>query len=136
MSWAVTESTWILRKGLSGVQCAPGSILVGSVESSGPDGLAWTEPHCNHCQKPPEPYQPGPGRSLGLTKSSACPRLWQFAHPRPLSLLQRGLASRSKGPDPSSKATLWVKAQHEGELPPPCIVRKDPRVPHTAGRGA
>ena len=23
-----------------------------------------------------------------------------------------------------SKATLWVKAQHEGALPPPCIVRK------------
>ena len=34
-------------------------------------------------------------------------------------------------PDTSSKATLWVKAQHEGALPPPCIVRKDPRVPHT-----
>ena len=29
----------------------------------------------------------------------------------------------------SSKATLWLKAQHEGALPPPCIVRKDPRVP-------
>ena len=27
-------------------------------------------------------------------------------------------------------ATLWLKAQHEGALPPPCIVRKDPRVPH------
>ena len=25
---------------------------------------------------------------------------------------------------------MWVKAQHEGALPPPCIVRKDPRVPH------
>ena len=33
-----------------------------------------------------------------------------------------------------SKATLWVKAQHEGALPPPCIVRKDPRVPHTCDR--
>ena len=33
-----------------------------------------------------------------------------------------------------AKATLWVKAQHEGALPPPCIVRKDPRVPHTARR--
>ena len=22
-----------------------------------------------------------------------------------------------------AKATLWVKAQHEGALPPPCIVR-------------
>ena len=35
--------------------------------------------------------------ALCLTKSSACGRLWQFAHPRPLSLLQRGLAPRSKG---------------------------------------
>ena len=43
---------------------------------------------------------------------------------------------RTRGPDPSSKATLWVKAQHEGALPPPCIVRNDPRVPHTARRGA
>ena len=40
----------------------------------------------------------------------------------------------TRGPDPSSKATLWGKAQHEGALPPPCIVRKDPRVPHTARR--
>ena len=46
------------------------------------------------------------------------------------------LLRRTRGPDPSSKATLWVKAQHEGALPPPCIVRKDPRVPHTARRGA
>ena len=42
----------------------------------------------------------------------------------------------TRGPDPSSKATLWLKAQHEGALPPPGIVRKDPRVPHTARRGA
>ena len=34
---------------------------------------------------------------------------------------ESGLVSRSK-------ATLWVKAQHEGALPPPCIVRKDPRA--------
>ena len=50
---------------------------------------------------------------------------------------RRGLAPRGilecnpdeKNPmtDPSSKATLWVKAQHEGALPPPGIVRKDPR---------
>ena len=39
-------------------------------------------------------------------------------------------------PDPSSKATLWVKAQHEGALPPPCIVRNDPRVPHPGRPGA
>ena len=43
---------------------------------------------------------------------------------------------QERSPDPSSKATLWVKAQHEGALPPPCIVLKDPRVPHTARRGA
>ena len=47
-----------------------------------------------------------------------------------------GGAGRARGPDPSSKSTLWVKAQHEGALPPPCFVRKDPRVPHTARRGA
>ena len=39
-----------------------------------------------------------------------------------------GVAQSRTCPDPSSKATLWVKAQHEGALPPPCIVRKDPRV--------
>ena len=32
-------------------------------------------------------WEGSPGRSLCLTKSSACGRLWQFAHPRPLSLL-------------------------------------------------
>ena len=41
------------------------------------------------------------------------------------------LLRRTRGPDSSSKATLWLKAQHEGALPPPCIVHKDPRVPHT-----
>ena len=46
-------------------------------------------------------WEGSPGRSLFLTKSSACGRLWQFAHPRPLSLLQRGLAPRSKGTVPS-----------------------------------
>ena len=45
-----------------------------------------------------------------------------------------------ESPDTSSKATLWVKAQHEGALPPPCIVRKDPRshiqlVPHRVLKG-
>ena len=50
--------------------------------------------------------------------------------------IPRPLLRRTGGPDPSSKATLWVKAQHEGALPPPGIVRKDPRVPHTARRGA
>ena len=35
-------------------------------------------------------------------------------------------------PGPTWGGTLWLKAQHEGALPPPCIVRKDPRVPHIA----
>ena len=30
------------------------------------------------------------------------------------------------------KATLWMKAQHEGALTPLCIVRKNPQVPRTA----
>ena len=48
-----------------------------------------------------------------------------------LSSHGRGLGPRdARGPDPSSKATLWVKAQHVAALSPPCIVRKDPRVPH------
>ena len=53
--------------------------------------------------------------ALCLTKSSACGRLWQFAHPRPLSLLQRGLAPRSKG-----------KAR-EGLRP----ARRQARLPHS-----
>ena len=60
-------------------------------------------------------WEGSPGRSLCLTKSSACGRLWQFAHPRPLSLLQRGLAPRSKG-----------KAR--AELRP---ARRQSRLPHS-----
>ena len=60
-------------------------------------------------------WECSPGRSLCLTKSSACGRLWQFAHPRPLSLLQRGLAPRSKG-----------KAR--AELRP---ARRQARLPHS-----
>ena len=64
------------------------------------------------------------------------PGLRGCGSPSSLALcLLRGVSLR-RGPDPSSKATLWVKARHEGALPPPCIVRKDPRVPHTARRGA
>ena len=37
---------------------------------------------------------------------------------------------------PTIYASFSVLSQHEGALPPPCIVRKDPRVPHTARRGA
>ena len=55
---------------------------------------------------------------------------------RPYPRKEPTLLRRTRGPDPSSKASLRVKTQHEGALPAPCIVRKDPRVPHTARRGA
>ena len=42
------------------------------------------------------------------------------------------LLKRTRCPDTSLKATLWMKAQHEGALTPLCIVRKNPQVPHTA----
>ena len=42
------------------------------------------------------------------------------------------LLKRTRCPDTSLKATLWMKAQHEGALIPLCIVRKNPQVPHTA----
>ena len=48
-------------------------------------------------------------------KESDTGRLWQFAHPRPLSILQRGLAPRSKG-----------KAR--AELRP---ARRQARLPHS-----
>ena len=35
-------------------------------------------------------------------------------------------------PDTSSKATLWMKALHEGALATLFIVRKTPQDPHTA----
>ena len=41
------------------------------------------------------------------------------------------LLIRTRCPDTSLKATLWMKAQHEGALTPPCIVQKNPQVPHT-----
>ena len=43
----------------------------------------------------------------------------------------RLLLIRTRCLDTSSKATLWMKAQHEGALTPPCIVRKNPQVIHT-----
>ena len=35
-----------------------------------------------------------------------------------------------------SRLVIAFLPRSEGALPPPCIVRKDPRVPHTARRGA
>ena len=39
---------------------------------------------------------------------------------------------RTRCPDTSSKATLWMKALHEGALATLFIVRKTPQDPHTA----
>ena len=48
--------------------------------------------------------------------------------------LASGVILGSEGPQAllrnKEKFPLWVKAQHEGALPPPCIVLKEPRVPH------
>ena len=66
----------------------------------------------------------------------ALPQHGRRAHGCPSAWEEGACLSHVAGGGPSSKATLWVKAQHEGALPPPCIVRKDPRVPHTARRGA
>ena len=41
------------------------------------------------------------------------------------------LLIRTRCPDISSNATLWMKSQHEGVLTPPCIVWKNPQVPNT-----
>ena len=41
------------------------------------------------------------------------------------------LLIRTRCPDTYSKI-VWMKAQHEGALTPPCIVRKRPQVTHTA----
>ena len=40
------------------------------------------------------------------------------------------IQARTRCPDTYSKI-VWMKAQHEGALTPPCIVRKNPKVPHS-----
>ena len=63
------------------------------------------------------------GNSRGsLVCGATCqktPILWSSLHKNPC-------------PDTSSKATLWMKSQHEGALTTPCIIWKNPQVPHTA----
>ena len=44
--------------------------------------------------------------------------------------IPRSALEKDPRPGPLFEATLWGKAQEEGVRPPPCIVRKDPRVPH------
>ena len=89
---------------------------------------------------PPElsvrlPGLPGiPQDVAGLTrKFETSPVGGPTCRKTPISL---SALKRTRGPDTSSKATQWVKAQHEGALSPSCIVRKHPQVPHTAEQGA
>ena len=42
---------------------------------------------------------------------------------------------RTRCPDTSLKATLWMKTQNEGSLTPPCIVWKNLQIPHSLTRG-
>ena len=46
------------------------------------------------------------------------------------------LLIRTRCPDTSLKATLWMKSQLKEALTPPCIVRKNPQVPKTARQEA
>ena len=64
----------------------------------------------------------------GLWGSSGRPGVLQFMATAEFSNFAGILCAALSHPDPSSKATLWVKAQHEGALPPPCIVRKKSEI--------
>ena len=57
-------------------------------------------------------------------------------HHVPHSLPGSPAATHLRRAEQQQEEAEGLKAQHEGALPPPCIVRKDPRVPHTARRGA
>ena len=46
--------------------------------------------------------------------------------------ISRSALDKNLKPGLSSKATLWIKPQHEGAPTHPCIVWKNPQVPHTA----
>ena len=62
-------------------------------------------------------------RSLAGYSPLGCKELeWQFAHPRPLSLLQRGLAPRSKGKARAGRARRSLTA-----------FLRPPKVPRHAG---
>ena len=50
--------------------------------------------------------------------------------------IPRSALEKDPRPGPLFEGNPVGEAQHDGALPPPCIVRKDPRVPHTARRGA
>ena len=67
---------------------------------------------------------------MGLQETCVAPGWPQLRSGLPFGPRSQASLQKAQGPG-VSKATLWVKAQHEGALPPPCIVRKDPRVPHT-----
>ena len=47
-------------------------------------------------------------------------------------LISQSTLKKTPMQDTFSMATMWMKAHHEGVLTPPCIIRKNPQVPHTA----
>ena len=75
-----------------------------------------------------------PGRSLCLTKSSACGRLWQVAHPRPLTIKSFNLlkVSRRRG---SLLSHLQISVQRSSEIKkPPLGVPPPPPVSEGCSR--
>ena len=75
----------------------------------------------------------------GVAKCQA--RLSDFTFTFHFHALEKEMATHSsilawRIPGTGEPGGLPSMGLHEGALPPPCIVRKDPRVPHTARRGA
>ena len=70
-----------------------GSCFFLSIQLSASHTLYWGKESAQGCI--PQRLLGRPDEALGGGNQGG--RLWQFAHPRPLSLLQRGLAPRSKG---------------------------------------
>ena len=50
--------------------------------------------------------------------------------------IPRSALEKDPRPGPLFEGNPVGEGTTKGALPPPCIVRKDPRVPHTARRGA
>ena len=73
-----------------------------------------------------------PGHPAGRLGAAAHGRLWQFAHPGPLSLLQRGLAPRSKGKARAElrPARRQARLPHSRSLLLPGRERAPPRHAH------
>ena len=75
------------------------------------------------------PVDAGDTRDMGLIPGSGRPPGGEHGNPLQCSCLENTM---HRGSGTSLKATLWMKAQHEGALTPSCILRKKPKVPLTA----